>query len=400
MKKLIRNYDVPILITVLLLCLFGLVMVYSASSIVAPSIYHFDSDFFFQKQKTSMIIGLLAMVIAMIFPYKAYRTDLFLIITTIGITLFLLLTFFLGHTSGNAQSWLMLGSRAIQPSEFAKLVIIIYLSAIFSKRQNKINKIGKAILPPIILLVMICFLIVIQPDYGTAGIIFLIALTLFVSSGMSLKTLFKLILLTAICVSVLFLFITITGNFSKVFSEERVSRFSSLSNPFIDENDSGYQLVNSYIAIGSGGIAGNGLGSSIQKYGYLPEPHTDFILAIISEELGLVGVLFTLGGLGFIVLRGLLLAGRCKDPFGSLLILGISSMIGIQTIINAGGVVGFLPITGITLPFISYGGSSLLLLLLSMGILQNVIANYNYTSRKNQNKTVKSTKIHASNQLV
>ena len=171
--------------------------------------------------------------------------------------------------------------------------------------------------------------------------------------------------------------VLVTGNFSSIFSENKVSRFTGFADPFGTAGGDGYQLVNSLFAIGSGGITGVGLGDSVQKYGYLPESHTDFIMAIIAEELGIFGVGFVLLTLGFIVLRGFILSAKCKDPFGSLLLIGISSMIGIQVFINVGGVTGLIPITGITLPFISYGGSSLLLLMLSMGIYQNVIMRMN-----------------------
>lgn len=142
--------------------------------------------------------------------------------------------------------------------------------------------------------------------------------------------------------------------------------------PFENIADSGYQLVSSYYAISSGGMVGLGLGNSIQKYGYLPESHTDFIMAVISEELGLFGVLFVIGLISFIVLKGFAISKNCPDPFGSLLAIGISSMIGIQAIVNLGAVVGLLPITGVTLPFVSYGGSSLILLCISAGMLVNI----------------------------
>ena len=159
--------------------------------------------------------------------------------------------------------------------------------------------------------------------------------------------------------------------------------------PFETEEGSGFQLVNSLIAIGQGGLTGVGLGDSVQKYGYLPESHTDFIMAIIAEELGIFGVGFVLLSLAFIVLRGFKLSTKCKDPFGSLLLIGISSMIGIQVFINVGGVTGLIPITGITLPFISFGGTSLLLLMGSMGIYQNIVMRMNLLQEKeNSNPTI------------
>ena len=260
--------------------------------------------------------------------------------------------------------------------------MIIYLSAIFGKRQDRINNLDKAVIPPIVFLVILCGLIAIQPDYGTVAIILFIASTIIISSGMSFKNIGKL-LIRSLALAALFAFIfIISGNLSTIFSDNKMARFTGFMDPFGTEKENGYQLVNSLLAIGSGGITGVGLGDSVQKYGYLPESHTDFIMAIIAEELGVFGVGFVLLTLGFIVLRGFKLSAKCKDPFGSLLLIGISSMIGIQVFINVGGVIGLIPITGITLPFISYGGTSLLLLMSSIGIFQNVVMRMNLQEEK------------------
>ncbi|RFU71193.1 FtsW/RodA/SpoVE family cell cycle protein [Peribacillus saganii] len=384
LKKVFKSYDFPIFITVVLLCLFGLVMVYSSSMVTAVARYGEEMDFFYQKQKTAMILAFFLMLVAMIIPYKLYQQKKILMLMMSGIIGFLFLIFFIGHTAGGAQSWINVGTRAIQPGEFSKLAIIIYLAAIFGKRQHIINSIDKAVVPPITMLLIICALIAIQPDFGTAFIILLIAASIIIASGMSMKSLGKLLGISLIVAAIISLAILISGNFSEVVSKERVSRFTGLQTPFDPETikDEGFHLANSLIAFGSGGVTGLGLGDSVQKYGYLPESHTDFILAIIGEELGLFGVVFVLGALGFIVLRGFVLAARCPDPFGSLLMVGISSMIGIQVFINAGGVSGLIPITGITLPFISYGGSSLLILMISIGILQNVVMRSNRLAEK------------------
>jgi cell division protein FtsW len=177
----------------------------------------------------------------------------------------------------------------------------------------------------------------------------------------------------------------------EILSQKRVDRFTVLNDPFSDVQNSGFQLANSYIAIGSGGVSGLGLGKSIQKLGYLPESHTDFIMAVIAEELGIWGVAFVIITLGYIVLRGIYIGLRCKDPFGSLLAIGISSMIGIQSFINLAGVSGVIPLTGVPLPFVSYGGSSLLMLALAAGILVNVsmFVKYDNKYKNNQGQTEK-----------
>ena len=382
MKRIIRAYDYPIFIAVVLLCLFGLVMVYSSSMITAVARYGYEMDFFYQKQKTALILAFIVMIVLMIVPYKLYQNKKFLMFMMFSITGFLFIVEIFGHTAGGAQSWIRLGSSSIQPAEFAKLAMIIYLSAIYGKRQDRINNIDKAVIPPIGFLAFICLLIGIQPDYGTAAIVLLISSSIIISSGMSFKSISKLLVIFLGIFLVFALAFLVTGNFSKLLSGEQVSRFTGFMHPFETEEGSGYQLVNSLIAIGQGGLTGVGLGDSVQKYGYLPESHTDFIMAIIAEELGFFGVGFVLLTLAFIVLRGFKLSAKCKDPFGSLLLIGISSMIGIQVFINVGGVVGLIPITGITLPFISFGGTSLLLLMGSMGIYQNVVMRMNLLEEK------------------
>ncbi len=178
----------------------------------------------------------------------------------------------------------------------------------------------------------------------------------------------------------------------EVLSAKRIDRFQVLSDPFADGQNSGFQLANSYIAIGSGGVSGLGLGKGIQKLGYLPESHTDFIMAVIAEELGIWGVGFVIITLAYIVLRGIYIGLQCKDPFGSLLAIGISSMIGIQSFINLGGVSGFIPLTGVPLPFVSYGGSSLLMLAIAMGILVNVSMFVKYDNKYKNKQESKDRK--------
>ncbi|MEH7382381.1 putative lipid II flippase FtsW [Bacillus sp. JJ1533] len=376
LKKILKSYDYTLVVAVFLLCSFGLVMVYSASMVIASAPkFGENPSFFFDRQKVALLAGTAAFFVTMILPYKIYASKKVLLTIVLGSVGMLLLVFAIGHTANNAQSWIMVGARGIQPSEFTKLSVIIYLAAVYSKKQAYINQFGIAVMPPIAFTLFICMTVAIQPDFGTAFIIGLIALTIIICSGMSLKSLGKLMLVglvTAILLSPL-LYILSGG----ILSEGRMGRFLGFMNPFEDEKN-GYQLVNSYIALGAGGWKGLGLGQSIQKFNYLPEAHTDFIMAIIAEELGLFGVLFVLLLLAYIVFRGFQIARKCTDPFGSLLAIGISSMIAIQTFINLGGLTGLIPITGVTLPFISYGGSSLLLLMASMGILINVSMFTNY----------------------
>ncbi|MET1031143.1 FtsW/RodA/SpoVE family cell cycle protein [Domibacillus tundrae] len=369
-KRKLKSYDYPLAAAFLILCFFGLMMIFSASSVMAVQRWGLESEFFYDKQKLHMIVAFIAFGIMSIFPYRRLKANRFLVIITSGMFFTLFLLFLFGSVSNNAQSWFQIGARSIQPSEFSKLVIIIYMAAVFSKKQKNINSLNNSIAPPVIVLFAVCFLVALEPDFGTAAIIFAIGLTIVLSSGIKMKKLAKFALLIGIFA--LFLSPLLIWQKENILSEERMSRLTSYMDPFKYEEDAGYHLVNSYLAIGSGGLTGRGLGQSVQKLGYLPEPHTDFIMSIIAEELGVFGIIIVIGGISFIVLHGLRIAIRSTDSFGSMLAVGISSMIGIQAFINLGGVSGIIPITGVPLPFISYGGSSLLLLSISMGILANV----------------------------
>ncbi len=361
-KKLFKHYDYSLIISVLLLCGFGLVMVYSASMVWAVMRHETNSAFFFNRQIIWLVVSLVMFLIAMLFPYKAYRK--FIVPILGGSILMLVLVRFVGSTTNNARSWIELGPFSFQPSEFVKLGLIIYLAAIYSKKQAYISNFVRGALPPLMVIGLIFALVASQPDLGTAMIIALTSGIVIICSGMKWKHIFGLVIIG------IFLF---AGAWMSL-SPEQASRFTGAYNPFSDPEDSGFHLINSYIAIASGGITGQGFGQSIQKYGFLPEPHTDFIMAIIAEELGLLGVVFVIGLLGYIVFKGFVIGIRCKDTFGSLLAIGISGMIGVQTVVNLGAITGWLPVTGVPLPFISYGGSSLILLMISVGILINISA--------------------------
>jgi len=391
LKKIIKSYDYSLIIVLVLLSLFGLVMIYSASMVSAVQRYDVPSDFFYQKQKLHLIGAFFVFIFMSIFPYKIMKSNRILGIIVIGSGLGLSALFIFGHVAGNAQSWFQVGSRSIQPSEFVKIGVIIYLSAVYAKKQSYINEFNHGVVPPVVYLVIVCLLVAIQPDFGTAAIIFSIAAMIIISSGMNIKNIAKLIMIGAVPVIPILLFLR-----GEIFSETRLSRFEAWADPFAVEQGSGYQLVNSFLALGSGGVNGLGLGQSVQKLGYLPESHTDFIMAVIAEELGIWGVGFVILSLGFIVLKGIYIALKCKDPFGTLLAVGISSMIGIQSFTNLAGISGLIPLTGVPLPFVSYGGSSILQLSFAMGILVNVsmFVNYEqkYKHKESENQAVPSKK--------
>lgn len=374
LKKMFQLYDYSIVVAVFLLGLFGVIMVYSASMVISVSHYEYDANYFFVKQRMWFIASAFVFLVMMILPYRLYF-KLFKIIA-IGSIGLLILVYMVGHSANNAQSWIAIGGFRMQPGEFVKIGVIIYLASIFSKKQKYINDFGTAVLPPLIFTVIIFTLVFFQPDLGTAVLIAMIAVIMTLSSGMNMKNVMKLLGLGAIIIA---LCILLAG---KILSDEQLSRFGAAYDPFSDPQDSGMQLINSYIAIAQGGVTGLGLGNSVQKTGFLPESHTDFIMAIISEELGIFGVGFVILCLSFIILKGFLIARKCDDPFGSLLAIGISGMIGVQACVNLGALTGLLPVTGVPLPFVSYGGSSMLALMASTGILVNISMFNNYRKQK------------------
>ncbi|WP_342430468.1 FtsW/RodA/SpoVE family cell cycle protein [Neobacillus sp. FSL H8-0543] len=387
-KKIFKSYDYTLIIAIVLLSLFGLVMIFSASMASSVQRYHVPSDYFYQRQKLFLIGSAFVFTFVALFPYKIMRSTKFLVFITSISVLGLLGLFIFGQVKGNAQSWFEIGPLSLQPAEFVKIFVIIYLSAVYAKKQAYINQFNRGVLPPLAYLILVCALIAVQPDFGTAIIIALIGIMIILSSGMNLKNITKLVLIGVIIVAPFIIALQ-----DEIFSEKRMARFTVLNDPFVDEENYGFHLANSYIAIGSGGVNGLGLGKSIQKLGYLPESHTDFIMAVIAEELGIWGVSFVIITLGYIVLRGIYLGLRCKDPFGSLLAIGISSMIGIQSFINLAGVSGVIPLTGVPLPFVSYGGSSILQLAIASGILVNVSMFVKYESKykKTQPEIEKNT---------
>jgi cell division protein FtsW len=383
-KRMLKSYDYTLVIAVILLSCFGLIMVYSASMATAVQRYGVSKIF--------LIVATVLFVTTALFPYKILKNNRVLItMVSLSIVVLMILTLF-GHVAGGAQSWIRIGPLSIEPSEFIKLCVIIYLAAVYAKKQHYINEFNKGIIPPLIYLVIVCMLIALQPDFGTVEIILLFSIAMILSSGMSFKNIGKLGLFAVIAaIPVVLVF------YKKIFPAYRMNRFAVLSDPFKYQQTTGYHLVNSFLALGSGGINGLGLGKGIEKLGYLPESHTDFIMAVIGEELGIWGVGFVILVLAYIVLRGFYTSMKCKDPFGSLLAVGISSMIGIQAFINLAGVSGLIALAGVPLPFVSYGGSSLIQLAIAMGILVNVSMFTNY-EKKYKNIQEQSGKHLNSNQ--
>jgi len=377
-KRFLRNFDFPLFFVYLFLALFGLIMIYSSSLVYAVGHYKWESDHFFKKQLFNLSIAFPAFLLAAFFPYKNYKRKKFMIVTVIGMFALLFLVHIIGYGDDvGARSWIKVGVGSftlgsIQPSEVAKLIIIIYFASFFAKKHQSgtLDSLNKSIGPPIVILVLVVGSVMSETDIGTSFIIVMVAFSVMAASGIGMKVFLKLsglISLVMLLIAPLLYF-----NWDTIMTPSRQGRFLAYLNPFDYLSGSGYQIANGYIAIGSGGVKGHGLGNSVQKMGYLPEPHTDVIMAVISEELGIVGAIIVIGGLGFIVLRALSIALKAKDPHARMLAAGLGSMIAIQTFVNIGGLTGLIPLTGVPLPLISYGGTSVILMSIAIGILMNV----------------------------
>lgn len=373
-KKIVReianvvsNMDFLLLIAIVLISLFGVVMVYSASMVAATDEYGLESDFFYDKQKRALLIGMVAFFVVTFIPYKLFcnkAISWMIMFVSVGLLLCVLI---FGESYNGATSWFSLFGISIQPAEACKLTFILFLAAYLHRHQKTINTRDFPI-GPLFWAIGIIVLILMQPDFGTSAIIFAIGLCMALASGYNLKRVSIIILLIGAAIAVFLL------SDGEHLSEEKQARLTTYKNPFEYEDDEGYQQVGSLLAIEAGGLSGVGLGESKQKYGYLPEPYTDFIIAIIAEELGYVGVCTVLAFLGFIVYRCMYWAWKAKDHFGRLVCVGMGSWIAIQTFINMGGAISMIPLTGVTLPFISAGGTSLVILLVGMGIVMSIAA--------------------------
>lgn len=354
------NPDWLIIISTLILLGIGVIMVYSASAVLA---YREVGDWYYyaKRQLFFALLGVLAMYVTMNIDYwvwkKWAKLGLFITFSLLGV----LLIPGVGLTRGGATSWLGIGSFSIQPSEFVKLAIIIYLAKMFSERQGDMVSFKKGLVPPLSILAIAIGLIMMQPDLGTATVLAGTVVLMIYTAGARMKHLVGLML------------VGVAGFAGLILAAPyRIKRIMGFLDPWQDPLGTGYQLIQSLYAIGPGQLMGLGLGMSRQKHLYVPEPHTDFIFAILAEELGFIGGSTVL--LLFLILlwRGFRVAITAPDLFGSFLAVGITGMIAIQVIINIGVVTGMFPVTGITLPLLSSGGSSLTLTLTSIGLLLNV----------------------------
>ncbi len=355
-----KQGDHILLFVVIALMGIGLIMVYSASSLNSIAMMS-DGLYYFKRQLIWVCVGLLGMLFFSVVPYtKLEKVTVPLLVVAI-LLLILVLVPGVARDIGGAKRWLRFGGVGFQPSELAKFCFVLYMAHSMSMRQDKIESFVQGMVPDLLVTGLIFLLILKEPNLSTATLIGGTYLVMYFLGNGSVRNLLGLGFVGVIMV------------ISLIFrAGYRLQRLMAFINPWENAQGSGYHIIQSLVAIGSGGLLGFGLGQSRQKFFILPERHTDFIFAIICEELGLLGGIFVLGLFMVLIWRGLYIATRAPDMFGFLLASGITAVIGLQVVVNIGVVLSLIPTTGVTLPFISYGGSSLVFLAMGVGILLNI----------------------------
>ena len=366
-RKNFHYWDYYLMVPYLVLCMIGIVMVYSASSAIEMQNGGNPTSYMI-KQTIYVIMGIGCLIFGANYPLRHYRTPRFLRDSTLVMVGMLLFVLVLSHAVNGAKGWINLGVINIQPVEICKIYFILYLSDRMARVRARNDHFISSGGGPWLVVALCLLLIVLQPDIGGMAINVMIVAVLFLACDFRWSFGISVLLIIPIMCYLLVEKAVESG----LIHGYRMARFVAFLNPFGNASGSGSQLVNSYYAISNGGVFGSGLGNSVQKMGYLPEPNTDFIMSITSEELGLVGVSVILILLMIIICRMIQIGVRSNSMYEMLLCYGSATFILIEAFFNIGGVLGLLPITGVTFPFISYGGSSMLILSFTVGIIMNI----------------------------
>jgi cell division protein FtsW len=353
------KYDKVLFTATLLLVCASIVMVYSASALVALERYQ-QPYLFVTRQVMWAVLGLALLAVAMRVDYRTYRNDTF-VWTLIGLVTLTLIAVLFSAPINGTRRWFGFGGLGVQPSELAKIACVFFTALVLERRMHRIDELSYSLLPIGIVVGVLVGLILLQPDFGTAISLLLIVVAMVFAAGLNYRYLVgaALVALPAIYL------VLISASY-------RRRRLFAFWDPWADPLGDGFQIIQSLIAVGTGGLFGRGLMEGVQKLFYLPEPHTDFIFAVIGEELGLIGATGVLACFCLIAWRGLRISLRAEDGFGSFVALGITSMVVVQAFVNMSVVLGLMPTKGIPLPLVSAGGSSLLISLLGMGVLLNI----------------------------
>ncbi|MBQ1892549.1 MAG: putative lipid II flippase FtsW [Clostridia bacterium] len=373
-----HHFDFPFFIVLMLISAFGLVMLFSASYYYAQTKYG-DGTYFLKRQLVFFAVGLAALLVLSFIDYRYYRK--LALPGYIGVCVVLILTLIpgIGVKINEARRWINIAGFQFQPSEIAKFALVIALSAAICSKKLVMQSFIQGVIPCLLILAPIAGLIVLQPNFSMVIILAAVTYVMLYLGGVRMSHRFLLVVVGVI-LGILVLYL----------KSYRSNRISAWWNPEADPTGSSYQAIQSRIALGNGGLFGQGLNFSRQKLNFLPERENDYILAIIGEELGFVGCLALISGYAFLVWRGITIALRCRDRFGRLLAGGVISVLAIQVLINVGVVTSAIPSTGQTLPFVSYGGTSLMVFLAAMGILLN-ISRYTEVETENADRAENKT---------
>jgi len=362
MKRNATSIDRTLLATVVALCILGLVMVFSSSEALGVVDYN-NASYFFQRQLIWLALGAVGGLLALGFDYHRLRSMAPVMMVVTVVVLVAVLVPHVGVMRNGARRWFGFGSFTIQPAEIAKIVVICYLARWLEKSAGRVRSVREGLVPFLLMLGLVVGLVLLEKDLGTSMVLALIALSMFMVAGARWHHVGGVVGLAGL------------GMVALIKLEPyRYNRMAAFLNPWSDSLNTGFQSVQSVLALGSGGLSGVGLGNSIQKYQWLPEAHTDFIFAIVGEELGLIGTLLVLCLFCTLAYRGYRTALRAPDAFGLLLATGITTWITFQAFVNMAAVTVVLPTTGIPLPFVSFGGSSLSVTLTAVGLLLNISA--------------------------
>lgn len=381
MRKILQRMDKPILFISIIMFAFGLIMVLSASSMESYMRYGFSPYHYFIRQAIFLGVGIIPFIFIIVFPTNKYRHLINIAMFGIIGVLFGLTVW--GTVAKNAQSWFSIGPFNIQPSELAKIIIIMFLAIYYDKHKDELDN-QWVLIKPLILCIIIFLLVAIQPDLGTAGIIALLTIIMFYGVPMTKKTrnIYNKIFLGGILVILSILLVT-GGSFLRGYQAERLN-FKDPCERY--QEDSGYQLCNSFIAFKNGGLTGQGIGESTQKYLYLPESYTDFIFPIIVEECGLIVGIIILIMYMILLYRIIRIAKRATNIHNSLISYGIFAYIFLHILVNLGGVMGLIPLTGVPLPYLSYGGSYTICLMVAIALVERVAIETNIKKEKSAKK--------------
>jgi cell division protein FtsW len=354
------RYDPLILLAVLGLMALGLVMVYSASAVAAQT-WHDDGFYYLRRQLLAAGVGVVALIATLKLGYKRLAPLTYPVLLLTFVLLVAVLVPHVGFAAGGAKRWIHFPGVSIQPAEIAKLALVLYLAYSLAKKRDKVRLFSIGFLPHCIVAGMMVLLCLKEPDFGTSVALVMVLFVLLFTAGAKISYLVGAVLLA------------LPMGYQLIASQPyRMKRLIAFMDPWAHRHDVGYQVTESLMSVGSGGFWGLGLGESKQKLFFLPEAHTDFIFSIIGEELGFLGVLLVVGLFGLLIWRGIRAALNASDPFGAYLALGITVLFGFQSLVNIGVCMGVLPTKGLTLPFISYGGCSLVVCCAAAGILLSI----------------------------